>query len=157
MSNHQGTTMTQKLHLEDLKIGDVFKSDAYAITTEEIKAFAEHYDPQPFHLDEEAARDTFFQGLAASGWHICAITMRLFVGSVPIAGGIIGAGSDVSWPQPTRPGDVLHVESTILDITPSKSKPDRGIVTIQSDTFNQRGERCQRAVSKVLAFVRSQR
>ena len=146
--------MTQKLYLEDLKTGDVFKSGEYAITAEEIKAFAGRYDPQPFHMDEEAARDTFFQGLAASGWHTCAITMRLFVGSVPIAGGLIGAGSDVSWSQPTRPGDTLHVDSTILDITPSRSKPDRGIVTIQSDTINQRGELCQRAVSRVLAFKR---
>ncbi|MDR1889354.1 MAG: MaoC family dehydratase [Zoogloeaceae bacterium] len=146
--------MTRKLYLEDLKTGDVFKSGEYALDADEIKAFAERYDPQPFHLDEEAARDTFFQGLAASGWHTSAITMRLFVGSVPLAGGIIGAGSDVSWAQPTRPGDVLRVESTILDIKPSRSKPDRGIVTLQSDTLNQRGELCQRAVSKVLAFRR---
>ncbi|GHT95876.1 MaoC family dehydratase [Betaproteobacteria bacterium] len=146
--------MTEKLHLEDLNPGDVFKSGEYTLEADEIKTFARQYDPQPFHLDEEAARDTFFQGLAASGWHTCAITMRLFVESVPIAGGLIGAGSDVAWSQPTRPGDVLHVVSTILDITPSRSKPDRGIVTIQSDTVNQRDELCQRAVSRVLAFRR---
>jgi acyl dehydratase len=147
--------MPEKLYLEDLNAGDTFKSVEYALEADEIKAFAQRYDPQPFHLDDEAAQATFFAGLAASGWHTAAITMRLFVDSVPLAGGLIGAGSDISWAQPTRPGDVLHVESTILDIKPSRSKPDRGIVTIQSDTLNQRGELCQRAVSKVLAFRRS--
>ena len=146
--------MTEKLYLEDLKTGDVFKSGEYTLEADEIKAFAERYDPQPFNLDEAAARDTFFGGLAASGWHTSAVTMRLFVASVPLAGGLIGAGSDVSWAQPTRPGDTLYVVSTILDIKPSRSKPDRGIVTIQSDTLNQRGELCQRAVSRVLGFKR---
>jgi acyl dehydratase len=146
--------MPEKLYLEDLNAGDTFKSVEYALEADEIKAFAQRYDPQPFHLDDEAAQATFFAGLAASGWHTAAITMRLFVGSVPLAGGLIGAGTEISWLQPTRPGDVLRVESTILDIKPSRSKPDRGIVTIQSDTLNQRGELCQRAVSKLLAFRR---
>jgi acyl dehydratase len=143
---------TEKLFLDDLVVGDGFTSEEYTVDGNQIREFAQHFDPQPFHLDEEVARETFFEGLAASGWHTAAITMRLLVRSVPLAGGIIGVGTEISWPRPTRPGDTLHVVSTIIDISPSKSKSDRGIVTVQSDTLNQRGELCQRSIAKLLVF-----
>ena len=99
------------------------------------------FDPQPVHLDTEAARETLFGGLAASGWHTAAITMRLQVeGGLPIAGGIVGAGGTIEWPPPTRPGDVLQVESEVMEIAPSRSRPERGIVTVSSRTLNQRDE-----------------
>ncbi len=117
----------------------------------QIKAFAGQFDPQPFHLDDATAKSTLFAGLAASGWHTAAITMRLLVdGGAPIAGGLIGAGGEVSWPKPTRPGDILQVESEILDVTPSRSRPDRGMVTVRSETFNQRGEIVQTLTAKLV-------
>lgn len=145
----------EKLFLDDLAVGDEFTSEEYTVDAAQIREFAQQFDPQPFHLDEDAARGTFFEGLAASGWHTAAITMRLLVRSVPMAGGLIGAGGEISWPRPTRPGDVLRVVSKVIKISPSKSRPDRGIVTVQSDTLNQRGERCQRLVAKLLVFRRS--
>src|ERR1700758_758496 len=105
------------LYLEDFTVGRRFTSAAHTLDAQQIKAFARQYDPQPFHLDEETAKDTFFAGLAASGWHVAAITMKLLVaGGAPIAGGIIGAGGEIAWPAPTRPGDVLHVESEVMEI-----------------------------------------
>src|SRR5438270_9444292 len=139
------------LFLDDLHVGQRFTSGTHAIDEAQIKAFAIQFDPQPFHLDDAAARGTLFGGLAASGWHTAAITMRLLVdGGAPIAGGIIGAGGEVSWPKPTRPGDILQVESEILDVTPSRSRPDRGIVTLRSETFNQRGEIVQTLTAKLV-------
>ncbi|MDR2880703.1 MAG: MaoC family dehydratase [Azoarcus sp.] len=140
--------------LDDLAVGDRYLSREYPLDTAQIKNFARDFDPQPFHLDEAAAARSFFGGLAASGWHTAAMTMRLMVESVPFADGLIGAGVEISWPRPTRPGDVLHVESTIVDITPSKSRPDRGIVTLKTDTFNQNGDPVQKLVSKLLVFRR---
>jgi len=144
---------TGKLFLDDLAVGAEFHSGEYAVEAQEIREFAQNFDPQPFHLDEDVARKTVFEGLVASGWHTAAITMRLLVHNVPLAGGIIGAGGEVT--RPTRPGDVLNVVSTIVNISPSKSKPDRGIVTIQNDTLNQRNELCQRLIAKRLVFRRS--
>ena len=133
-----------KLYLDDLYVGQRFGSGAHALDEAQITAFAGRFDPQPFHLDESAAKDTLFGGLAASGWHTAAITMRLLVeGGAPIAGGIVGAGGEISWPKPTRPGDILQVESEVLEVAPSRSRPDRGIVTVRSETFNQRGETVQ--------------
>ena len=105
-----------------------------------IKQFAAEFDPQPFHLDETAAEGSIFRGLVASGWHTAAVTMRLLADSLPLAGGIVGMGGEISWPQPTRPGDSLHLESEIVEIRQSRSKPDRGIVTLRSTTFNQNQE-----------------
>ena len=117
----------------------------------QIKAFAGQFDPQPFHLDDATAKDTLFAGLAASGWHTAAITMRLLVdGGAPIAGGVVGAGGEIAWPKPTRPGDILQVKSEILDVTPSRSRPDRGMVTMRSETFNQRGEIVQTLTAKLV-------
>ena len=139
------------LHLDDLQVGQRFTSGTYAIDERQITAFAREFDPQPFHIDVDAAKDTFFRGLAASGWHTAAITMRLNVqGGLPIAGGILGMGGELAWPRPTRPGDVLHVESEVLDVKPSRSQPDRGIATIRSETKNQRGEVVQLCTMKLL-------
>jgi acyl dehydratase len=143
---------TEKLFLDNLAVGDEFTSEEYTVDASQIREFAKQFDPQPFHLDEDAANESFFGGLVASGWHTGAITMRLLVRSVPLAGGLIGVGTEITWPRSTRPGDVLHVVSTVINISPSKSKPDRGIVTVQSDTVNQRGELCQRSVAKLLIF-----
>ena len=143
--------MAELLYLDDLRVGQKFTSGAHTLDTDQIKAFARQFDPQPFHLDEAAARHSFFQGLAASGWHTAAITMRLLNdGRLPIAGGIIGAGGEIQWPQATRPGDVLHVESEILTVTPSRSRPDRGMATMRSETRNQHGEVLQILTAKLV-------
>ena len=139
------------LYLDDIDVGRRFASGRHTIDEAQIKSFAAQFDPQPFHLDEAIARGTFFGGLAASGWHTAAITMRLLVdGGAPIAGGIVGAGGEIAWPKPTRPGDVLHVESEVLEVTPSRSRPDRGVVTIRSQTLNQRGEIVQTLTAKLV-------
>jgi acyl dehydratase len=141
----------ERLYLDDIKVGQRFTSRTHVIDEAQIKAFASQFDPQPFHLDDEAAKGTVFAGLAASGWHTAAVTMRLLVeGGVPIAGGIVGAGGEISWPRPTRPGDILHVESEVLEVTPSRSRPDRGMVTIRSETLNQRGEVVQILTAKLV-------
>ncbi|BCG99857.1 MaoC family dehydratase [Mesorhizobium sp. 131-2-5] len=140
-----------RLYLDDLHVGQRFVSASHTIDEQQIKAFAAQFDPQPFHMDADAAADTLFKGLAASGWHTAAITMRLNVeGGLPLAGGIIGAGGEITWPAPTRPSDVLHVESEVVEITPSRSKPDRGIATIVSRTINQRGEVVQNLTAKLV-------
>jgi acyl dehydratase len=147
----------ERLYLNDVQVGQRFTSEAHAVDEAQIKAFAVQFDPQPFHLDDEAAKGTLFAGLAASGWHTAAITMRLLVdGGLPIAGGIVGAGGEISWPRPTRPGDILHVESEVLEVTPSRSRPDRGMVTVRSETLNQRGEVVQILTAKLVVPRRSE-
>jgi len=129
------------LFLEDLSVGQKFTSGTYLMETERIKQFAAEFDPQPFHLDEAAAEASIFKGLSASGWHTVAATMRLIAtGGLDLAGGIIGLGAEVAWPRPTRPGDTLHLESEILEIRPSRSKPQQGIVTVRNTTINQNEE-----------------
>ena len=132
-------TSDKQLFLDDLIVGQRFTSRAHVVDATEIKAFAHQFDPQPFHLDEETAKRTLFGELVASGWHTAAITMRLLV-EMPLAGGIIGTGGEVSWPNPTRPGDTLTVTSEIEEITPSRSRPDRGTLKVRSETRNQRDE-----------------
>jgi acyl dehydratase len=144
-----------RLYLEDLRVGKRFTSDTHAVDESQIRAFATEFDPQPFHLDDKAARASLFAGLAASGWHTAAITMRLLVsGGLPLAGGIVGAGGEINWPKPTRPGDVLRVESEILEIRPSRSRPDRGMVTVRSDTRNQQDEVVQTLVARLVVPCR---
>jgi acyl dehydratase len=139
------------LYLEDLTPGQKFISHAEEMTEADIKEFAGKFDPQPFHLDHEAAKTTLFGGLAASGWHTAAFTMRLNVtGGPKFAGGIIGGGGEINWPTPTRPGDVLHVESEIIEVTPSRSKPDRGMVLLKSETKNQHGKVVQAMAVKLV-------
>ncbi len=137
--------------LDDLHVGDRFTSDMHLIDEEQITAFAKQFDPQPFHLDAAVAKDSMFRGLVASGWHTAAITMRLLVTSgLPIAGGLIGAGGEITWPKPTRPGDVLHVESEVLELKPSRSHPERGMATVRCETRNQLGETVQILVAKLV-------
>jgi acyl dehydratase len=137
--------MADLLYLDDLRVGQTFASTGSVTVTEErIKSFAAEFDPQPFHLDDEAAKPSLFRGLAASGWHTAAITMKLVTdGGMPIAGGIIGASGELAWPQPTRPGDVLRMRSEVQEIVPSKSRPDRGMITMRIETRNQRDELVQ--------------
>ena len=137
--------------LDDLEVGRRFSSRSHTVTADEIKAFAAQFDPQPFHLSDEAAKATLFGGLAASGWHTAAITMRLLVESgLPLRGGIIGTGGEVSWPRPTRPGDTLTVFSEIEAIIPSRSRPERGLIRVRSETRNQENEIVQVLVSKLI-------
>ncbi|HET9714921.1 MAG TPA: MaoC family dehydratase [Pseudolabrys sp.] len=138
-------------YLDDLKVGQRFKSGTHALDAEQIKAFAAEFDPQPCHMDEKLAEDSILEGLAASGWHTAAITMRLNVeGGLPLAGGIIGSGGELQWPMPTRAGDILHVENEILEITPSQSRPDRGRVTVLVRTANQHGQTLQTLKAKLV-------
>jgi acyl dehydratase len=151
MAEHNEHYGDNRLYLDDLHVGQRFTSKSHAVEEAQIKAFARQFDPQPFHLDDEAAKSTLFAGLAASGWHTAAITMRLLVeGGAPIAGGIIGAGGEISWPKPTRPGDILQVESEVLEVAPSRSRPNRGMVTIRSETRNQRGDVVQVFAAKLV-------
>jgi len=133
-------------------VGQTFGSGRVRVDKERIKAFAAEFDPQPFHLDEDAASDTLFRGLAASGWHTAAITMRLLVESeVNPAGGIVGAGFDgLRWPLPVRPGDELRVESEVLEVRPSKSHPNRGLMKVRTTTLNQNGGAVQVFVANLI-------
>lgn len=141
----------KRLYLDDLHVGLRFTSRTHVIDEAKIKEFASQFDPQPFHLDDEAAKHTLFGGLAASGWHTAAITMRLLVESgLPLGGGIIGAGGEITWPKPTRPGDTLQVESEVVEITYSKSRPDRGMATVRSLTRNQKNEVVQSLTAKLI-------
>ena len=144
-----------KLYLEDFSVGQRFLSETHRLDADQIKAFAKQFDPQSFHLDEAAAQASFFQGLAASGWHTASITMSLLVKSgMPIAGGLIGAGGELQWPRPTRPGDILQVESEVLEVKPSRSRPERGMITVKSETRNQNGDVVQVLTSKMLVWRR---
>jgi acyl dehydratase len=144
-------------YLEDFEPGQKFGSGRLSVEATRIKSFAAEFDPQPFHLDDVTARDTFFKGLVASGWHTAAMTMRLLVDSeLAPAGGIIGAGfEEMRWPRPVRPGDELHVESEILDVRPSKSRPDQGLIKVKTTTLNQNGEPVQVFVGNLLVLRRS--
>ena len=147
----------QGLYLEDLHVGQRFVSGTHQMDELRIKEFAREFDPQPFHLDDAAAKASVFGGLAASGWHTAAVAMRLLVdGGLPLGNGIIGLGGDLAWPKPTRPGDTLHVESEILEIVPSRSKPHQAIVKVKSTTLNQHGEPVHSFTSKCLVFKRPQ-
>jgi acyl dehydratase len=139
-------------YLEDFTVGQTFGSGRLRITEPQIKAFAAEFDPQPFHLDEEAAQQTFFRGLAASGWHTAAVTMRLLVDSeLKPAGGVIGAGfEEFRWPKPVRPGDELHIESEVLDVRPSRSRPNQGLVKLRTRTLNQNSEAVQVQVANLV-------
>jgi len=143
--------MTQH-YLEDFAVGQIYRTGRLRIEAERIKAFASEFDPQPFHLDETAARETMFRGLAASGWHTAAITMRLLIdGELEPAGGIIGGGCDeFRWPRPVRPGDELRVESEVIEVRPSKSRPDQGMVRVRNTTLNQNNEPVQVMIANLV-------
>lgn len=143
-------TQTTNLKFEDLQVGQIFRSETYVMETDKIKTFAREFDPQPFHTDETAAGNTFFGELVASGWHTAAVTMRLMVGSIPIAGGLVGAGAEISWSRPTKPGDQLHVESEIVELRPSTRNLGRGTALVRSTTKNQDGKTVQVITSKIV-------
>lgn len=143
-----------RFYLDDLYSGQRFASATHEVDAEQITGFARQFDPQPFHLDDAAAKTTLFRGLAASGWHTAALTMKLLVAGTPIAGGIIGTGGEIAWPRPTRPGDLLRVETEVIEVTRSESKPDRGVATLRSETKNQRDEVVQTITVRILVPAR---
>lgn len=141
------------LYLEDLFVGQHFVSREYEMTLEEILSFAHQYDPQVFHTDVEKAKDhPIFQGLAASGWHTAAVVMRLWTECFPIANGLIGSEVQLRWPRPTRPSDRIRVDIEILEITPSKSKPDRALVSYHTQALNQKDEVLYTSTTKIMVF-----
>lgn len=146
-------TRTSPLYLDDLAPGQLYRGKA-VVTVDEaaIKSFARQFDPQPFHLDGEAAKATLFGGLAASGWHTAAMTMQLLVtDGPPLAGGIVGAGMDeLRWPKPVRPGDRLRIESEVIEVRPSRSRPMQGLVKTRTTTLNQSGEAVQIVLANLL-------
>ncbi|HEY3454746.1 MAG TPA: MaoC family dehydratase [Bryobacteraceae bacterium] len=150
------TMEMDRLYLEDLQVGQRFTSGTYLMEESRIKEFAAEFDPQPFHLDEAAGRTSVFKGLVASGWHTAAVAIRLLAtGGLPIANGVIGFGGEIAWPKPTRPGDVLHIESEIVEIVPSRSKPQQGVVTVRSRMLNQNDEVVYVLTAKLLVFRRA--
>ncbi len=149
-------TETEQLYLDNLRVGQRFTSGNYVMEAARIKEFAAEFDPQPFHLEEVAAEASVFKGLAASGWHTAAAAMRLLVtGGLPFASGIVGLGGEIAWPKPTRPGDTLLVETEIVEITPSRSKPHQGIVTVRGTMFNQNQEAVYVLTAKLLVSRRT--
>ena len=146
-------------YLEDFAVGQTYGSGRLHVDAERIKRFAAEFDPQPFHLDEHAARNSIFRGLAASGWHTAAMTMRLLVeGELMPAGGIVGAGFDeFRWPQPVRPGDELRLESEVMEVRPSRSRPDQGLIKVRTTTLNQDGKAVQVLVANLVVPRRPQR
>ncbi len=141
--------------LEDFTVGQTFGSGRLKIDAEAIKRFAAEFDPQPFHLDEKAASNSFFRGLAASGWHTAALTMRLLVASeFKPAGGVIGASLDVRWPKPVRPGDELRVQTEVLEIHSTKSRPELGFLKVRVTTLNQAGEVVQVYIGNLVVLRR---
>ena len=147
----------QKVYLEDLHVGRNFSAGSYEMTEQRMKEFAAEFDPQPFHLEEEAGARSILKGLAASGWHTAAATMRMLVESdLALSEGIVGVGGELSWPRPTRAGDVLRIECEVLEILPSRSKPMQGIARIRTTTLNQRDEVAQLFTSSVVVFRKNQ-
>jgi acyl dehydratase len=140
-------------YFEDFVVGEVQKpSGRVSVTKDAIVAFAKQFDPQPFHLDEEAARKSIFGRLVASGWHTAALTMSLVAGSeYRAATGTIGLGFEgLRWPIPVRPGDELRIESEVVDMRPSKSRPDRGLLKVRTRTLNQNGEVVQELIANAM-------
>jgi len=132
-------------YLEDFEAGQTFTTGRRAVDAQQIKAFAAEFDPQPFHLDEEAASRSVFRGLAASGWHTAALIMRLLVDSDDRpAGGFIGLGfEELRWPRPVRPGDELHVQVEVLEVRASESRPGQGLIKVRITALNQNNEAVQ--------------
>jgi acyl dehydratase len=139
-------------YLDDFAVGQTFGSGRLVVDKEKIKRFAAEFDPQPFHLDEKAAQGTMFGGLAASGWHTAAMTMRLLVDSeFKPAGGIIGGSMDeFRWPRPVRPGDELRLETEVLEVRPSQSRPSQGLIKVRTTTLNQHNEPVQVMITNLV-------
>ena len=146
----------KELYFEDLNAGDKFQSETFAVPSKEIIEFAEKFDPQKFHLNAKSAERSIFKGLVASGWHTAAITMRLFVKTLNFAEGAIGLGVDeLRWPHAVRPGDMLRVETEILETRLSKSRPNVGVIRLRNVTLNQRNEPVQTMSASALVPRRS--
>jgi acyl dehydratase len=147
--------MTEQ-YLEDFAVGQRFSTGRHIVDDKQIKGFAAEFDPQPFHVDETAAAKSIFRGLAASGWHTAAITMKLLVHSdFRPAGGIVGLGlEEMQWPMPVRSGDELHVETEILQVRPSSSKLSQGLLKVRNTTVNQKGEAVLSQTVNLLALRR---
>jgi len=145
------------IYLEDLTPGRRFTAGPTLVTEEEILAFARQFDPQPFHLDHEAARAHIFGGLAASGWHTAALTMRMVVQALEgLPWGVVGGGGELQWPRPVRPGDELRLEIEVLEVTPSRSRPDRGTALMRNRTLNGAGEEVQIFTVRIMVPRRPQ-
>jgi len=142
--------MNDRRFLEDFTVGEVLKSGTLPVTADAIREFAGKYDPQVFHLDAAAAKETFFGGLAASGWHTAAMTMRLMVETLPVAGGVIGAGATRNWPKALRPGTSIRVEIEVLELRPSRSKPERGMMKMRATTRDDAGDVVQTLVADLV-------
>jgi acyl dehydratase len=146
----ENMNLNSPLYHDDIKVGISFTTGQYTLTEDELVGFASRYDPQPFHTDPEAAKATLFGGLAASGWHTAAITMKLLVEhGLELSGGIVGAGCELSWPAPTRPGDTLQVEGKVIEVTPSPAGRKRGFITMRSETRTLDGVVVQIMVAKL--------
>lgn len=137
-----------------MKVGLRFIGESHVVEEQEIIAFAKQFDPQPFHIDPALASRTLFGGLIASGWYTGAMTMRLLLEAFPIEGGTIGLGGEVTWPNPVRANDALHIEGEVSTVKPSRSHDDRGIVTVRTETKNQNGEVVQTLTANLLVFRR---
>jgi acyl dehydratase len=148
--------MSEDMYFEDFYPGQIFNSErSYRVTAKEIKSFGEQYDPQPFHIDETAGKNSFFSGLCASGWLTAAIVMRLRVESIKVAGGMIGAGvEEIRWTHPVRPDDQLRTEAEILDVRRSATRPEYGVVRSRTTVFNQHNEIVMRSTVNWLAPLR---
>jgi len=146
----------KELYFDDLKAGEKFQSDTFEVPAKEIIEFAEKFDPQKFHLHAKSAERSIFKGLVASGWHTAAITMRLFVKTLNFAEGAIGLGVDeLRWPNAVRPGDVLRVETEILDARLCRSRPNMGVIRLRNVTLNQKDEIVQTMSANALVPRRS--
>ena len=152
MTDNAGASTPRVLFIDDLQVGQRFTSVETRVDRDELVGFAERYDPQPFHLDDERARSTIFKGLAASGWHTASLSMSLLVDTLPFAGGVVGLSVEVSWPAPTRPGGVLHVDGHVAAI--ERTGRSSGVVTMKSRTLNQRGEAVQEMTARLLVQAR---
>ena len=144
-------TAMKEHYFDDLKVGDRFKSEPLNVTEKQLIEFAHKFDPQMFHLSRKGAERTIFKGLIASGWHTAAMTMRLFVQTLNFAEGAIGLGVDeLRWPRVVRPADVLTVETEIVDLRASRSRPNHGIIRLRNVTTNQRGDIVQTMLASAM-------
>jgi acyl dehydratase len=157
MDDHvTGGSPDRAVAFEDLAPGQIFRAGPIRMTRERIMEFGAEFDPQPQHLSEEQAARSIFGTLVASDWHTAAVTIRMMVESAPLAAGSMGAGvEDLSWRAPVRPGDELSCESEIITLRPSRSRPDRGVMTLRITTRNQRGEIVMEMTSRVILPRRS--
>lgn len=137
-----GATQTVNRYFDDLRVGDKFHTGSYEMTLEDVVSFARQWDPQPLHVDFEAAAASPFGGIIASGWHTAAVVMKLTAEAKPLGEvTVLGLGVErMEWPQPVRPGDVIRVEMEVTALRPSNSQPGFGIVSITSTAYNQRNE-----------------